>query len=275
MKKRMISLALVVALIAIMLTSFTMAYFTDTDKAVNTMTFGKVGITLNEQMYDEAGELVAFDDSDIKLLPAVLNPTAEGKHSVENKIDKIVTVTADEDSNDAYVRVIYAYEGTAEEFNQYVYTFVNGTPDWDYNIVWDGVDTSGGVSDGDKTARTLWIEDRNNNGKPDDLDGFVTIAEAVYASALKAGETTAASLKGFFLSPDATAEGVAAHFGDAYDIYVVAQAVQADGFVATDTKAAPRNALDEAFGNIWDTNSVSDQKLADWFGLTLVTASND
>lgn len=44
MKKKIISLALVVAMVAIMLTSFTLAYFTDTDSATNTMTVGNVAI---------------------------------------------------------------------------------------------------------------------------------------------------------------------------------------------------------------------------------------
>jgi len=271
MKKRIVSLAVIVALIAIMLTSFTMAYFTDeTDVAKNVMVFGKVGITLNEQMYDEDGKLVAFDDDNIVLMPAVLTETPEHKIHVENKIDKIVSVTAADDSQNAYVRILYAYEGTANEFAQYIQTFVNET-NWDYNIVLDGVDTSGGVSNGNKTARTLWIEDRNNNGQPDNLDGFVTIAEAVYVPALEAGKTTEVSLKGFFLAPHATAEGVAEHFEDSYEINVIAQAVQAEGFAATADKGVARNALDEAFGNVWDLTDVPDAELADWFGLTLVT----
>lgn len=48
MKKRILSLALVVALVAIMLTSFTLAYFTDVDTVKNAFTMGKVDIVLDE-----------------------------------------------------------------------------------------------------------------------------------------------------------------------------------------------------------------------------------
>lgn len=49
MKKRILSLALVVALVAIMLTSFTLAYFTDTTEAKsNVFTVGNVEIELSE-----------------------------------------------------------------------------------------------------------------------------------------------------------------------------------------------------------------------------------
>ena len=51
MRKKILSLALVVAMIAIMLTSFTMAYFTDNHVETNTFTMGKVDIELTEPNY--------------------------------------------------------------------------------------------------------------------------------------------------------------------------------------------------------------------------------
>ena len=83
MKKKIVSLALAVCLIAIAAVG-TLAYFTDTDEAENTFTTGKVDITLNE----------TFSENDAKLLP--------GKD-----IAKIVNVTNNEE--DAYVRLHIAF----------------------------------------------------------------------------------------------------------------------------------------------------------------------
>ena len=82
MKKKIVSLALAVCLIAIAAVG-TLAYFTDTDAKTNTFTTGKVDITLNETFTQES-----------KLLP--------GKD-----IAKIVNVTNNEE--DAYVRLHIAF----------------------------------------------------------------------------------------------------------------------------------------------------------------------
>ena len=82
MKKKIVSLALAVCLIAIAAVG-TLAYFTDTDAKTNTFTTGKVDITLNETFTQES-----------KLLP--------GKD-----IEKIVNVTNNEE--DAYVRLHIAF----------------------------------------------------------------------------------------------------------------------------------------------------------------------
>ena len=63
MKKKIVSLALVVAVIAIAAMG-TLAYFTDTDDATNTFTAGDVAIDLTEAVVkpDEKGNLVATDE---------------------------------------------------------------------------------------------------------------------------------------------------------------------------------------------------------------------
>ena len=52
LKKKIIALCLVVALALTAVVSGSLAYFTDTDKADNVFTTGKVDITLNEQNAD-------------------------------------------------------------------------------------------------------------------------------------------------------------------------------------------------------------------------------
>ncbi|MBO5340793.1 MAG: hypothetical protein J6A62_07335 [Oscillospiraceae bacterium] len=89
MKKKIVSLCLVVALAATAVIGGTLAYFTDTDGATNTFTMGGVKIDLLEKAYNEKGELVDFTSG--KLMPGV-----------ENKQDKIVSIKNTGDS-DAYV----------------------------------------------------------------------------------------------------------------------------------------------------------------------------
>ena len=125
MKKKIVSLALAVCLIAIAAVG-TLAYFTDTDEAENTFTTGKVDITLNE----------TFSENDAKLLP--------GKD-----IAKIVNVTNNEE--DAYVRlhiafpadtIYYGNDGVQEynnlvHFNQKYASLAAG--EWNWTPTADGV----------------------------------------------------------------------------------------------------------------------------------------
>ena len=82
MKKKIIALCLVVALALTAVVSGSLAYFTDTDKADNVFTTGKVDITLNE----------TFDKDNAKLLP--------GK---ANAVQKEVSIEVENGSEDTYV----------------------------------------------------------------------------------------------------------------------------------------------------------------------------
>ena len=91
-KKKVNSLCLVVALLAVAVIGGTLAYFTDTEEATNTFTFdNKVDLELTETD-NEGNEF----EQDQKLLPG---------SSTENAIAKVVTVTVEEDSEDAWVWV--------------------------------------------------------------------------------------------------------------------------------------------------------------------------
>jgi len=63
MKKKIVSLCLVVALIAIAAVG-TLAYFTDTDENQNTFTMGSVDITLDEAVVDRDGDVWVADEED-------------------------------------------------------------------------------------------------------------------------------------------------------------------------------------------------------------------
>lgn len=61
MKKKIFAVTLCVAMVAIMLVSGTLAYFTDNDEKTNTFTVGNVSIVLTEPKWDAEGAAEALD----------------------------------------------------------------------------------------------------------------------------------------------------------------------------------------------------------------------
>lgn len=88
-KKTILVAAIAVMLVAALVVGGTLAYFTDTDTKTNTFTVGKVDITLNEKGAD-GKDFVPNQ----KLFPGT---------QTQNNIAKIVTVTNNKDSEDAYL----------------------------------------------------------------------------------------------------------------------------------------------------------------------------
>lgn len=94
MKKKVLTVALVVALIAIMV-SGTLAYFTDNDEVTNTFTIGSVEIEIYENDEATTSDTISFG----KLTPVVKdNPSEDVSY-----IDKVVDVK-NIGANDAYIR---------------------------------------------------------------------------------------------------------------------------------------------------------------------------
>ena len=109
MKKKIVSLALVVALIAIAVGG-TLAYFTDEAEATNTFTTTKINIALVEQQRGENG-LEPFEQKKV-LYPIVGSAQGEkdamGLPTAKNYVDKIITIKNESDSDQAYVRLYIA-----------------------------------------------------------------------------------------------------------------------------------------------------------------------
>lgn len=244
MSKR--TLMMVVALIACLAIAATgtLAYLTDSDMDVNVMTLGNVDIVQNEQERTEEGELDEFTQNK-PLYPAVFEgssipwapedewvvPGDEAWKVVEdneNVVDKFVTVT-NTGKSDAYVRTIIAYEGdeTYGPEGAYIHVVHNGT-----NVDPDiAVELMGTV----------------------DIDGVTyTVYSYTYPEALASGETTIPSLKQLYMNKAADND-VVAQYGDTYDVLVLSQAAQLQGF------ADAKTALDTAFGE------VNAENVQDWF----------
>ncbi len=247
----------------------TLAYLTDTESAVNVMTVGNVDINQYEYQRAEGvahkntpespakeGDLVPYVQEQM-LLPAVpsgnLPYTAEQSElfywgyytggnggnglwddsKLKNVIDKMVFVENKGNTN-AYFRTLIAFEcpekltvgdaGTGDDIGLNVNSGYKASSEACY-IAIDGVRYD---------VRCFTYGDWN--------DGI-----------LSPGETARPSLLQIVLNHKATNEDVAL-FGEKYDVHVLSQAVQADGFADAET------ALNEAFG-AFDVNNV-----AEWFG---------
>ena len=247
MKKKIVSLALAVCLIAIAAVG-TLAYFTDKDAKTNTFTTGKVDITLNE----------TFNEQTAKLLP--------GKN-----IAKIVNVTNNEE--DAYVRLHIAFpadtiyygenDGVQEynnlvHFNQKYASLVAG--EWNWTPTSAGV---GGEHPGYPGNGT------NYNTYTTTIDNVeYRVFVVTYMTKLTKGEKTATdAMFNVYLDKYAdTTDGVTytapANKADGgyrtaamssklnnYKILIVAEGCQAEGF------ADPYTALNTSFGVPSSTNN--------------------
>ena len=99
MKKKIVSVALVVAMLAIAVAGGTLAYLNDVDGAKNVMTAGNVIIEQEEVFVQNS-----------KLIPAVENADA----SIDNKVEKDVTVT-NNGTESAFVRTIFLSEAAGDD----------------------------------------------------------------------------------------------------------------------------------------------------------------
>ena len=213
----------------------TMAYLQDTDEDVNVMTLGSVYITQNEQERNADGELVPFTPNK-PAFPAVgpIDWADEGvvvngteykvfTEELQNVVDKIVTVT-NTGKSDAYIRTIIAIEAPDYDPTDLIHINYNDT----------------GVA---MSAPVCFTH-----------DGVEYVCFSFdYADALAPQETSAPSLMQLFLDSKATNADVE-KFGDTWEVLVLSQAVQTQGF------ADAKTALNTAFGEVTVAN------VTEWFG---------
>lgn len=168
--------------------------------------------------------------------------------SVANVIDKFVFVK-NTGSYDAYVRTVFAFEAgnlTVEEFDKMMHFNTNGS-NWD----------------------TAFSSDELIPATIDGVNYYIAVATYKRnGGVVTPGETTRPSLLQFYLDPEATNETVES-FGDTYDVLVISQAAQVEGFEDVDGDGMTADdALDRAFGainenqNPWTGKTVSVPKAA-------------
>jgi len=254
-KRKILTLAMALCMVAILAIGGTLAYFTDSDADVNVMTTANLVIVQNET--DRDGD--AYVDGQT-LLPAVYldengkpyNPTTgwegpkggktgdfdstDGESKMElyadslnNEIDKIVSVT-NGGTIDAYVRTIVLLE--------------------DNNSVSDNLHIV--YSDTDVCERKMI--DQVKVG-----DEYYEAWIFTYVDEVEAGKTSKPSLKQVWLDPmtDNSWYDMLGEDG-AFTIVAFSQAAQVDGFEALGATAA----LDAAFGEVTAAN------IAEWVEVT-------
>lgn len=253
--KRTLALVLTIAICATMALGGTLAYLTDTEKAVNVMTVGSVEIEQYEQERGEEGlENFTQNQTIVPAVPPEGDVTKEVvtvngydvqiRDNVKNYVDKIVSVK-NTGIADAYVRTILAIPSTPNEANNLAYD------NW---LHWNGVSDT----DTDPTNGWHWGTEENGLEWPGNNEGWNRIDDVIIdgkeydlfvatnVNVLEPGDATAPSLLGFYLDqrvdaerlPDGTLnhyivlDGVKNDLGDLTNmkIYVATQAVQADGF---------------------------------------------
>ena len=265
MKKKVISIFLVVALVAIAAMG-TLAYFTDTEGAKNVMTVGNVDIIQDET--NEKGE--AFQDGQ-KLFPYTGDGTDKDENKIfvtddyctnegimdpaDNWISKIVTVK-NEGSEDAYVRTLFAFQILSD--STVAADPISGDLAWrtkhglNYNLYQCPGSVYFPKVNGDYVTYTA-------GGKS------YIVGEYLYMnnndSMLKAGERSHPSLKSVALEYYVDNEDAALYTD--YEILVVSQAVQTKGFTDENGNGVIcDDALNTAFGALAEADQA---KLADWF----------
>ena len=236
MKKKIVTLCLIVALAATALVGGTLAYFTDTDEATNTFTTGGVQIQLIEQQRNADSSALEAFENDKNLMPIVGSAQGEQETvdgvtlpTAKNYVDKIMTIK-NTGVSDAFVRIFVAVP-TALQNGQTPNAPRYDVLHWNFN--------------GDSCAAGEWT-DEIVVANPTVIDGVeYKIYSRTYTTALEADETTATpAYIGFYLDKtvDQNAEGqytvdwgngpevIDYNLSEGVEIPVFAQAIQAEGF---------------------------------------------
>lgn len=258
MKKRIVTIALVVALVAIAAVG-TLAYFTDTDNATNTFTVGNVKIDLIEKERDGNGGTKDFTQGK-KLYPIVGSAQGEkdalGMPTAKNYVDKMVTIQ-NTGSEKAYIRAYFAIPSALDDGYE---TFNAGLNVLHFNF---GNKVENGVVTSTEGAEWIWTHGSKWNYFETTIDGIkYNVYFADYYQAVDAGITTEQLIQGVYLDKSFDIkDGKCYAFGNEVTLDagwdwskvscpVFAVACQAEGF---DSAAA---AMDAAFGanyNPWGT----------------------
>ena len=225
MKKKIISLVAVAALVVTSIVGTTLAYFTDKEDTSNTFTMGKVDISLHE--YDREGNK---DEEYRKVLSTKkITPIAirENSTAYDSKgfVDKMVTVE-NKSTIDAYARVLVAMpviEGADKGFlnaENWLVRDVDNADNWEWK--------------NEETDEVVRIDGKDYR-----------ILTATHKEKLAPKEETKPSMKGVYLNSKIDMEKTDSGYnyymmdgeekvnlGDIsnFDILVCAQSVQARGF---------------------------------------------
>lgn len=194
MKKKILSIALVVAMVAV-IAAGSLAYFTDKDNETNTFTVGNVKIDLIEQERGENG-LQDFSQNK-KLYPIVGSAQGEkdrlGMPTAKNYVDKIVTVK-NTGSEAAYIRAYFAIPSALDDGED---TFNAGLNVLHFNF---GNKVENGAVTSTYGNEWIWKHGDKWNYFETEIGGIkYNVYYADYYQAVDAGATTEQFIQGVYL----------------------------------------------------------------------------
>ena len=230
MKKKILSLCVVLALAVTAIIGGTLAYFSDTDNQTNVFTTGNVEIDLWEDFGSNSGIE--------ELKPVPVDAQGDVLDTAENLIVEKEIYVTNKGSEDAYVRLHIAIPAELEVTN--VYNATNGVLHFSYegNAVAGQWDWSNAYGDSDYTTK--------NNKYSKTIDGVVyNVYVVTYETALTTNDVTVDAISTVWMDSMTTSEDVVelkVKLGEEWKIFVAAEATQADGF------ADAYQALNTAFG---------------------------
>lgn len=215
MKKKILSLCLVIALAATAIVSGTLAYFKDTDAQENVFVVGNVAIDL----YEDFGD----NDGIEKLIPTT-GKDAEGNYT--NAIEKEVYVE-NTGSEKTYVRVHIAIpqilDDGAETFDASANILhFNYSPESVEDGKWNWSKTVDGTTGENWNYYEVAIDEITYN-----------VYVVTYETILEKGDVTIDAMSQVYMDSKVTNEDITKlkeTLGDNWKIYVAAEAGQADGF---------------------------------------------
>ena len=250
MSKKTIALVLCMVLALTLGLGNTLAYLTDSDADVNVMTLGKVDILQNEQQWNDDKTALEPFENNKPLLPYVgalgwdntdEDDGAYRTFTMENVVDKYVSVT-NTGNSDAYVRTILAAEmGEYESLDEFRYNIIGFSENFADGATFDFPGT--------------WEWDDFFVAQIDGKNYM--IMTATHHDVLEPGETTIPSLLQVYMNKacgNEEVEKVDGNDNGTYDIIALSQAVQAQGFDNA------KDALKEGFGEVNAAN------IQEWFG---------
>ena len=196
-KKKILVLALSIAMVAILAVGGSLAYFTDTKNADNTFTVGNVKIELIEQQRTADGtDLEAFKQKK-ELYP--INGSAQGEKdkfgmpTAKNYVDKMVTIQ-NTGASDAYIRAYFAIPAALDDGYE---TFNAGMNVLHFNF---GNKVENGVITSTEGVEWKWTHGSKWNYFETTIDGIkYNVYYADYYRVLPAGETTEQLVQGVYL----------------------------------------------------------------------------
>ena len=195
-KRKILTLAAALCILATIAIGGTLAYFTDSDSADNVFTVGNVSIDLIEKERDGDGGLTDFKQNK-KLYPIVGSAQGEkdeyGMPTAENYVDKMVTIK-NTGSEKAYIRAYFAIPSALDDGYE---TFNAGMNVLHFNF---GNKVVNGVISSTEGAEWIWTHGSKWNYFETTIDGIkYNVYYADYYQAVDADATTEQFVQGVYL----------------------------------------------------------------------------